>query len=113
MASLKRYATTLFVFGIAALPGGYWDVLNAISGHIDVHFFLLNPCRNFWEILSVTDRKPGLNNPDAENYLERGNPLLASWGRLGKDFLTLMHETSDEGQLQDVEAFTEIERKAY
>jgi exodeoxyribonuclease V gamma subunit len=38
----------IFVFGIAALPGTYWQVLNAISEHVDVHFFLLNPCRNYW-----------------------------------------------------------------
>ncbi len=109
---LKAMPKRLFVFGIAALPGGYWDVLNAISGHIDVHFFLLNPCRNFWGDI-VSDRQRAWilkTNPDAESYLERGNPLLASWGRLGKDFLTLVHETSDEGRLQDIEAFADIER---
>ena len=109
---LKSMPKRLFVFGIAALPGGYWDVLNAISGHIDVHFFLLNPCRNFWGDI-VSDRQKAWilkTNPDAAGYLDRGNPLLASWGRLGKDFLTLVHETSSESSLQDIEAFTDIDR---
>lgn len=109
---LRAMPKRLFVFGIAALPGGYWDVLNAISGHIDVHFFLLNPCRNFWGDI-VSDRQKAWilrTNPDAAAYLERGNPLLASWGRLGKDFLTLVHETSSEGELQDIEAYSDIDR---
>lgn len=47
----------LFVFGIAALPGSYWQVLEAISSHIDVHFYLLNPCRNYWgDLLSDKQR---------------------------------------------------------
>lgn len=109
---LSSLPKRLFVFGIAALPGGYWDVLNAISSHIDVHFFLLNPCRNFWGDIVSDKQKSWIlkTNPDAVNYLERGNPLLASWGRLGKDFLTLVHETSEEGELQDIEAFTDIDR---
>ena len=40
---LQDLPQRLFVFGIAALPGSYWQVLQAISPVIDVHFFLLNP----------------------------------------------------------------------
>jgi len=46
--SSTEHPARIFVFGIAALPGTYWQVLNAISEHVDVHFFLLNPCRNYW-----------------------------------------------------------------
>lgn len=98
----------LFVFGIAALPGSYWAVLDAISAHIDVHFFLLNPCRNFWgDIVDDRRRLRVLQqNPDAATYLDKGNPLLASWGRLGRDFLTLVH---DSELALDLEAWVEPE----
>ncbi|MFP6790332.1 MAG: exodeoxyribonuclease V subunit gamma [Thalassolituus sp.] len=99
----------LFVFGIAALPGSYWQVLNAISDHIDVHFFLLNPCRNFWGDI-VDDRRQARilrQQPEAAEYLERGNPLLASWGRLGRDFLTLVHDGAEDGRVTDVEAWVD------
>ena len=109
---LSALPDRLFVFGIAALPGSYWDVLNAISERIDVHFFLLNPCRNFWgDIVSDQQRARLLSrHPDSGEYLERGNPVLASWGALGKDFLTLVHETAADGRLQDIEAWVEQPR---
>ncbi|PHS66406.1 MAG: exodeoxyribonuclease V subunit gamma [Thalassobium sp.] len=101
----------LFVFGIAALPGSYWQVLQAISPVIEVHFFLLNPCKNFWgDIVSDRQKMRILrDNPDSAHLLDRGNPLLASWGRLGRDFLTLVHETAEqyEGRIQDVDAYIE------
>ena len=109
---LSAMPKRLFVFGIAALPGAYWDVLNAISSHIDVHFFLLNPCRNFWGDI-VSDRQKAWmlkHHPHAEHYLERGNPMLASWGRLGKDFLTLVHETSATQERFDIEAYADVDR---
>ncbi|MDF1762111.1 MAG: exodeoxyribonuclease V subunit gamma [Oleibacter sp.] len=111
---LQHMPKRLFVFGIAALPGGYWEVLNAISTHIEVHYYLLNPCRNYWgDIVSDKQRKSILQrSPEAIDYLERGNPLLASWGRLGKDFLTLVHDTAAEGRLQDIEAYTDPVRES-
>lgn len=96
----------LFVFGIAALPGAYWQVLEAISNVIDVHFFLLNPCQNFWgDIISDRQRLKILSKaPATELIMDRGNPLLASWGKLGKDFLTLVNETATDN-LHEVELF--------
>ncbi len=106
---LQQLPKRLFVFGIAALPGSYWQVLNAISSEIEVHFFLLNPCRNFWGDI-VDDRRRAWilqRQPEAATYLERGNPLLASWGRLGRDFLTLVHDTE---LASDIEAWVEPEQ---
>lgn len=107
----------IFVFGIAALPGTYWQVLNAISEHVDVHFFLLNPCRNYWGDIVNEKTRAKLLQKDANlaNYFTVGNPLLASWGRLGRDFVTLTHEAANEGgrerYFQDIEAFVEVGEK--
>lgn len=113
-SSSKDQPARIFVFGIAALPGTYWQVLNAISEHVDVHFFLLNPCRNYWGDIVNEKTRAKLLQKDASlaNYFQVGNPLLASWGKLGRDFVTLTHEAVNEsgreGYFQDVEAFTEI-----
>jgi exodeoxyribonuclease V gamma subunit len=104
----------IFVFGIAALPGTYWQVLNAISEHVDVHFFLLNPCKNYWGDIINEKTRAKLLQKDASlaNYFTVGNPLLASWGKLGRDFVTLTHEAANESgrerYFQDVEAFSDI-----
>ena len=84
----------IFVFGIAALPSAYWQVLKAISSIIDVHYCAMNPCQNFWgDVVSERQRlkwmQTGQQNAD---LLDRGHPLLASWGRLGRDFLTMVHD---------------------
>ena len=99
---LNELPKRLFVFGIAALPGSYWAVLDAISAQVDVHFFLLNPCRNFWgDIVDDRRRLRVLQHqPEAAEYLDRGNPLLASWGKLGRDFLTLVNDSDLELDLE-------------
>jgi len=100
----------IFVFGIAALPGTYWAVLNAISEYVDVHFFLLNPCRNYWgDIVSEKTKARVLqNNPAAADLFETGNPLLSSWGRLGRDFITLVNQQSHPS-FSDSEHFIDYE----
>jgi len=112
-ASSAEKTSRIFVFGIAALPGTYWQVLNAISEHVDVHFFLLNPCRNYWgDIVNEKTRAKLLQkDPSLASYLTVGNPLLASWGKLGRDFVTLTHEAANEGgrelYFQDIEAYVD------
>ena len=106
---LQALPKRLFVFGIAALPGSYWQVLQAISAHIDVHFFLLNPCRNFWGDINSDKQRLRIlqQQPEAAHLFDRGNPLLASWGRLGRDFLSLVHEAEADGTVQDIQAWVE------
>ena len=82
----------LSLFGIPTLPPAQLAVFARLAATLDVHVFLLNPCRQFWaEIRSgreiarrVKDRDP------RELYLETGNDLLAACGRQGRDFLTLL-----------------------
>ena len=112
-ASSSEKNARIFVFGIAALPGTYWQVLNAISEHVDVHFFLLNPCRNYWGDIVNEKTRAKLLQKDASlvEYFNVGNPLLASWGKLGRDFVTLTHEAANEAgreaYFQDIEAYVE------
>ncbi len=77
----------LFLFSISAVPPVYLEVFNALSEQMEVHLFLLDPCEQFWG--DIIDRKTQsrlLNRSDGERlYLERGNTLLASWGKQGRD----------------------------
>ncbi len=76
-------------FGLSALPPSYLAVLQSLSCVHDVHMFLLCPSREYWgeirtrsEILRQTEDP---HEVDAELALE-GNPILASFGRLARDF---------------------------
>jgi exodeoxyribonuclease V gamma subunit len=87
------------VFGIASLPRFHTDLLAGLSAYTDVHFFLLNPCREYWQDI-VSDRElsrimkkekpePG----DARDlHFETGNSLLASLGAQGRDFHSLLSD---------------------
>lgn len=84
------------VFGVSLLPPLYLDVFHALSKHIDINFFYLNPCCHWWadiksekEILHLS-RKYGEDKKSL--YLETGNPLLASMGGLGRDCLAMLQE---------------------
>lgn len=75
------------LFGVAALPPVYLRLVATLARVIDVHLFLLDPCREYWGDI-VSDRAIARRGGDAEaQYLESGNPLLSSMGGLGRDFL--------------------------
>ena len=44
----EKLPPRIFVFGISALPPNYLQALQMMSEHIDVHFFLNNPCELYW-----------------------------------------------------------------
>lgn len=92
----------LFVFGIATLPKVYWQVLKAISSHVDVHFYLLNPCNEFAGdiVNNRTALKLLRNKSYAQTHADVGNPLLASWGKLGREFLQFVQQEEGVSELE-------------
>jgi exodeoxyribonuclease V gamma subunit len=82
----------LSLFGIPTMPPAQLAVFARLAEHLDVHIFLLNPCRQFWaEIRSEREIARRAKDRDPrELYLETGNNLLAACGKQGRDFLTLL-----------------------
>ncbi len=79
------------VIGVVALPPLYLDLLAALAGVLDVHLFLLNPCREYWGDIQAERDLARLDediDPD-DAYLTVGHPLLASLGKQGRDFIDL------------------------
>ena len=80
------------VMGISALPPSQLNMLLGLSKLLDVHLFLLNPCQEYWGDI-VADRdiaRQDIELDPAEHYLTVGNPLLASLGKQGRDFIDLL-----------------------
>lgn len=83
----------VMVFGIPALTRMHLTTIRRLSEVTDVDLFVVNPCRMFWEdILPPSDiaRLSGETDP-AALFLESGNPLLASMGRQGRDFISMLN----------------------
>lgn len=79
-------------FGVAALSPSYFDFLRQAGEHIDIHLYLLSPCREYWSDIAprrVIQRRADPLDPAAE-YRTEGNELLAAWGKLGRDMQELL-----------------------
>jgi exodeoxyribonuclease V gamma subunit len=82
------------LFALPALSPTYLDLVTRIADASEAHLFTLNPSREFWGDLESPAalarqrarwRRRGL--PDASGYFALGNPLLASLGRMGRDYV--------------------------
>ncbi|MFO7963654.1 MAG: exodeoxyribonuclease V subunit gamma [Desulfobacterales bacterium] len=85
------------VFGVSYLTSFHLEILDALSNHIRINLFLLNPCREYWsdivtekEIRHIQDRLKGRGTYD--DHLEKGNPLLGNFGAMGREFFSRISE---------------------
>lgn len=83
----------LCVFGVSTLPPLYVRVLASLASRVDVRLFLLSPCREYWADLPGQRRqaRQAAAGGDAE-LLNFAHPLLASLGKLGADFETILNQ---------------------
>jgi exodeoxyribonuclease V gamma subunit len=98
-AGLPRRLT---VFGISSLPQQALEVLAGVARWSQVLLCVHNPCEHDWshivadQDLLRTDRlrqrrRPGLRGePAAETLHLQAQPLLAAWGKQGRDFIRLL-----------------------
>ncbi|WP_417861579.1 exodeoxyribonuclease V subunit gamma [Vreelandella venusta] len=111
----------IVVFGISSLPLQMIEVLAALSPLSEVILCLLNPCQHYWgDIIETRDalrrhhrqrRKQGMPadlhaTPEALHL--HAHPLLAAWGKQGRDYLHLLSEYDATEQYQD--AFTALQQ---
>ncbi|MCE5315938.1 MAG: exodeoxyribonuclease V subunit gamma, partial [Parachlamydia sp.] len=115
----------LHLFAISHLSPLHLDRFVAISERIPTHYYLLSPCQAFWTDIR-TDRESrrlhafwksrGAAEAQLEtldHYLRDCNPLLANFGRLGREMVRQLEEreiVSDENYALPVSA---LEHPAY
>ncbi|HRP94781.1 MAG TPA: exodeoxyribonuclease V subunit gamma, partial [Rhodocyclaceae bacterium] len=94
----------VMVFGVSSLPAQALEVLAAIARWSQVLMCVHNPCEHYWaDIVADQDllrashrrqaRKPGMPALLADEALHlHAHPLLAAWGKQGRDFIGLLDE---------------------
>jgi exodeoxyribonuclease V gamma subunit len=97
-------ARRIVVFGMSSLPRQTLEALSALSRWSQVVLVVLNPCRHYWadivddrELLRAERRrqqaKPGVPAmPDEGDLHLYANPLLAAWGKQGRDYIRMLDE---------------------
>ncbi len=82
----------VLLFGLSYLPAFHMEILAAIASYIDVHIFVLSPCKEYWgDILS--QKTQAKLSTEVNAVAEEGNALLASLGGLGRNFSNLILES--------------------
>ena len=87
----------LAIFCPTSLPPVYLKVFQALAQHLPVHLFWLSPCAEYWGDITSALEDEGIqavagkgNLSPGDLHLDRGHPLLASWGKTGREFLRLI-----------------------
>jgi len=80
------------VFGISYMPPFHMEVLSAVSSLIDVYLYVMNPCQEFWSDIRGRHEIERISMHHGYKeagvlHLEEGNPMLASMGLLGRQFI--------------------------
>ena len=81
----------LLVFGVHSMPAIFLKFMHSLANHLDVHFYLLSPCRQFWGDMPVSRRvlTGGIAGPERDEF-ELVHPLLATLGKQGRDFQNML-----------------------
>lgn len=87
------------IFGVSSLPPQQMDLFVALGQQTTVELYAMNPCAHYWgDIVSEKKRSRrqasslGVPRASSTQFLQVGNPLLASFGGQGRDFFDLLLE---------------------
>ncbi|GAB6047580.1 exodeoxyribonuclease V subunit gamma [Methyloparacoccus murrellii] len=80
------------LFALADVPPLYLDILARLSAWMTVNLYVVNPCREYWDLLATPRQMAQLRVSGQLDYHEVGNRLLAGWGRQTQAFLALLND---------------------
>ncbi|MBW2585010.1 MAG: exodeoxyribonuclease V subunit gamma, partial [Deltaproteobacteria bacterium] len=94
-----RLPKRISLFGISHLPLFHLQAFAELSRLVEVNFFLIDPCREYWadiisdrEIKKIRRKYPQVAENIEWYHFEKGNRLLAAMGNLGRDFFKLISD---------------------
>ncbi len=81
------------IIGLHTMPPIFIDYLDSLARHMDVHLFLLSPCRKYWgDVESPRQRLRRQGYSAQVEETDEHHPLLAALGCQGRDFQNLLLE---------------------
>jgi exodeoxyribonuclease V gamma subunit len=102
----------IILFGLSSLPQQSLDVLAKLGKFCQIVLFVHNPCRHYWadiiedkDLLRAERRRQAYKNPakisDTGDLHLDAPPLLAAWGKQGRDYIRLLDEYDEKQRYQD------------
>ncbi|SHG67802.1 exodeoxyribonuclease V subunit gamma [Massilia sp. CF038] len=106
-----RLPRRVVLFGMSALPYQTLQAVAALARHTQVLLAVPNPCQFYWgdiiegrELLRAAHKRQRLKDGidlgavPLEELHAHSHPLLASWGRQGRDFVRMLDEFDQSGE---------------
>ena len=94
-ADPKQLPERLCIFGLSAIATSQLEIFQALAQKTEVFLFFFNPSEHYWgdlvdektqaKISAKYAKMPNIAAQEGEYYYI-GNPLLSSWGKLGRDY---------------------------
>ncbi|MGD9764515.1 MAG: exodeoxyribonuclease V subunit gamma [Candidatus Binatia bacterium] len=99
-APAAPFPSRISLFGLSTLPPLYVQILAALAQVVELHLFVLSPTDGYWGDLLDARRARRLlaTSGDAaapDQYVDVGHPLLASLGRVGREFAAVLEAEAD------------------
>ena len=99
----QQFGDQLHIFGLSAMPPKQLELLSLVSRHIDIRFYVCNPCQEYWgDIVSTkylarltTKKLTTEAGTDKHSHYATDHLLLSGMGHAGRDFIDLLAEFSD------------------
>ncbi|MFZ6748103.1 exodeoxyribonuclease V subunit gamma [Undibacterium sp. Ren11W] len=104
-APISKLPRRVVLFGISAMPQQTLEALAALAKHTQVILAVPNPCQFYWgdiiegrELLKARHKRQqprkdlDLSTIPLDQLHAHSHPLLAGWGRMGRDFVRLLDE---------------------
>ncbi|WP_156915741.1 exodeoxyribonuclease V subunit gamma [Desulfatirhabdium butyrativorans] len=95
----EGFPSRIVLFGISSLPPLFFDLLDRFASFMDIHLFVPSPSDQYWayvrsrrETVVQMASMEDIAVENADLFLEEGHPLLASLGKIGRDFQYLLEE---------------------
>jgi exodeoxyribonuclease V gamma subunit len=124
----KALPRRIVVFGISSLPQQVLEALHALSRHCQILMLVQNPCRHYWADI-VEDRhllridqhrhatKPELSGFEQDEMHRHAHPLLAAWGKQGRDYIGLLYNYDVpehyRAWFNEIDAFSDIATRSF
>jgi len=99
--ALGGLPTHAHLFALPAMPPLYLKVLQQLGRWVELHVYILNPCREYWFELIDRARLSHLQARGRAHGHETGNRLLADWGRQTQSHVDLLVDAAGETAQDD------------
>ena len=100
------------IFALPVIPPIYLQTIRRLSEVMDITFYLLNPCREYWFDIVPPKQLAYLKKIGRDAHTEVGNPLLADWGRSTQSAIDLIYDDASSANTLETSRFIEPEGQA-